>query len=675
MAKAVVEDYASRNWKFVVWPQIGDIKGPKEANWTQKAYSLDDYKEGNRVGLLTGQEVAPGEYLHDVDVDWSPGIKIAASILPTTEFAFGRASKTISHLFYLTDEPIPTTKYTDLDGTTLLETRGVKNDGALGFQTMVPPSIWTKGDRREPLEFIEGGGPNPAKVTSREMRDLVTTVAIGMMFAKHCAGGKFTHELRLAWAGFMISADIDKDKLIKIGREIVRSTGNKDASDIDMVVNSTYEKHKAGNPHTGISELRKFFGNEIIQLFRRWVGEASSWITDKRGLPLINSVANIRIGFDKLRLSFEFDTFSEKKYVIEQGKGKQILTDDLENNLYLQFDKEFKFLPSPTLYARVLYDAAYKNQRHPVREYLDTLEWDGTPRLDEWLITYAGVEDNAYVRAISGIMLIAAVRRVREPGCKYDEMVILEGIQGTGKSTLLRNLCPNEDWFSDGMRLDLQGKEIIEHTAGKWIIEIAELTGRNKAEVNQLKAMLSRQSDGPVRLAYAKTASERPRHFIFIGTVNDTQYITDPTGARRFWPVKTTTLDFQGIATVRDQLWAEANVREKKGESIRLKESLWSVAEKHQEERFEVDPWEDNIREIIAQTLDIRQGGLYISSDALMDAIGIEVARRTKSDSRRIGDIMQRLKFHSTTMRTDSGGVARGYVRRGHKDGDKLWDV
>jgi predicted P-loop ATPase len=254
-------------------------------------------------------------------------------------------------------------------------------------------------------------------------------------------------------------------------------------------------------------------------------------------------------------------------------------------------------------------------------------------------------------------------------------MVILEGIQGTGKSTLLRNLCPNEDWFSDGMRLDLQGKEIIEHTAGKWIIEIAELTGRNKAEVNQLKAMLSRQSDGPVRLAYAKTASERPRHFIFIGTVNDTQYITDPTGARRFWPVKTTTLDFQGIATVRDQLWAEANVREKKGESIRLKESLWSVAEKHQEERFEVDPWEDNIREIIAQTLDIRQGGLYISSDALMDAIGIEVARRTKSDSRRIGDIMQRLKFHSTTMRTDSGGVARGYVRRGHKDGDKLWDV
>jgi len=674
MAKAVVEDYANRHWKFVVWPQIGDIKGPKEANWPQKKYSLDDYKEGNRVGLLTGQEVAPGEYLHDIDVDWAPGVSLAAAILPTTEFVFGRASKKISHLFFVTDEPIPTIKYADLDGTTLLELRGVKSDGELGFQTMVPPSIWTKGDRREPLEFVNGGGPNPAKVPARELKDLAATVAIGMMFAKHCDGGKFTHEVRLAWAGFMIKAGIEKDVLIKIGRELVRITGNKDVADIDMVVNSTYDKHKNGSPHTGIAELRKTFGNAIVELLRRWVNEASSWITDKRGLPLANCVDNIRIGFDRLRLSFEFDVFSEKRYVIEQGKGRQIISDDVENNIYLQFEKDFKFLPNATLYTRVLTNLGWQNQRHPVQEYLDTLQWDGVPRIDEWLINYAGVEDNPYVRAVSSIMLIAAVRRVRQPGCKYDEMVILEGIQGTGKSTLLRNLCPDENWFSDNMRLDLQGKEIIEHTAGKWIIEIAELTGRNKAEVNQLKAMLSRQMDGPVRLAYAKTATERPRHFIFVGTVNDNQYITDPTGARRFWPVKTTTLDFKGVAESRDQLWAEANIREKAGESIRMKESLWSVAEAHQEERFEADPWEDSIREIITQIRDVRQGGLYITTDSLMEVIGIEKARRTKSDSRRINDIMARLKFQNTPMRNEDGNVVRGFVRKNYKEGDKLWD-
>ena len=182
MAKAVVEDYASRNWKFVVWPQIGDIKGPKEPDWPRKNYSLEDYNEGNRVGLLTGQEVSPGEYLHDVDVDWAPGVDLAAVCLPNTEFVFGRASKRISHLFYLTDEPIPTIKYADLDGTTLLEVRGVKADGELGFQTMVPPSIWSKGDRKEALEFAHDGRPEPGRVTARELKEITTTLAIAMMF-------------------------------------------------------------------------------------------------------------------------------------------------------------------------------------------------------------------------------------------------------------------------------------------------------------------------------------------------------------------------------------------------------------------------------------------------------------------------------------------------------------
>jgi predicted P-loop ATPase len=218
------------------------------------------------------------------------------------------------------------------------------------------------------------------------------------------------------------------------------------------------------------------------------------------------------------------------------------------------------------------------------------------------------------------------------------------------------------------------GKELMENTAGKWIIEVAELSGRNKAEVNQIKAMLSRQSD-TARMSYQEKPETRHRQFIFVGTVNDSQYISDATGARRFWPVKTKKFNFKAIPNVRDQLWAEASFREKAGESIQLRQELWKIAGEHQEERFETDPWEDVIRNTIESVYDIRSEGLYISRDSLMDSLGIENSRKSRSDSRRISDIMQRLKFMHTTMRNnDTGAVVRGFVRKGYKEGQKLWE-
>lgn len=678
MAKAIVEDYANRKWKFVVWPQIGDIKGPKEANWPDKAYSLDDYKEGNRVGLLLGQEVAPGEYLHDVDIDWDPGLNIAVALLPPTEFIFGRASKRISHLFYITEEPIPTIKYADSDGTTLLEIRGVKSDGDLGFQTMVPPSIWTKGDRKEPLAFVKSvARPEPGKTSVRDLKDIATTIAIGMLFAKRCAGGRFTHEVRLAWAGLCANMEIPKERMITLGKEIVKATGNKDEHDIDLVVTSTLLRKEKGEKINSTGVIRDTVGKDVVGLINKWLEKTSPsvWITDKNGLPVKDKQDNIRIGLQKLGIDIEYDSFSAKKYLLEKGFPKRELTGDLHNNVYLRFDKAFKFLPSFALYEKVVNDIAYTNPKHPVLEYLDALEWDKKPRLDSWLIDYGGADDNEYVRAVSAILLIAAVRRVREHefGVKYDEIVILEGQQGTGKSTALRNLCPRDDWFSDGISLDLIGKELMENTAGKWIIEVAELSGRNRAEVNQIKAMLSRKSD-TARMSYQEKPETRHRQFIFVGTVNDSQYISDSTGARRFWPVKTRRFDFDGIAEARDQLWAEANFREKAREAIQLRQELWEVAEQHQEARFETDPWEDTIRDTIESIHDVRQEGIYITRDALMEALGIDVARRNRAESKRISDIMLRLKFFNTTMRTESGAVARGYVRKGYTKGDKLWE-
>jgi predicted P-loop ATPase len=176
---------------------------------------------------------------------------------------------------------------------------------------------------------------------------------------------------------------------------------------------------------------------------------------------------------------------------------------------WLTLDEAFKFRPPIEFFQIVVSDLARRRSVHPVKDYLNSLAWDESPRIDRWLIEYAGAADTPYVRAVGVLFLIAAVRRVRFPGCKFDELPILESKQGTRKSQALRALCPNEDWFSDDLPLGVDAKQIIERTAGKWLIEASELQGYTNSEIERLKGMLSRQVDGPVRLAYANSY-ERP---------------------------------------------------------------------------------------------------------------------------------------------------------------------
>lgn len=142
-------------------------------------------------------------------------------------------------------------------------------------------------------------------------------------------------------------------------------------------------------------------------------------------------------------------------------------------------------------------NTAHRKSVHPVRDYLNGLAWDGTERIDRWLLTYGKAKDTEYIRTVGAIVLMAAVRRIRQPGCKYDEMLVLESrVQGLNKSTALRALCPIDDWFSDDLPLNVDSKQVIERTLGKWIIEASDLAGKRKAEIEQLKSMLSRQVDG-----------------------------------------------------------------------------------------------------------------------------------------------------------------------------------
>lgn len=201
--------------------------------------------------------------------------------------------------------------------------------------------------------------------------------------------------------------------------------------------------------------------------------------------------------------------------------------------------------------------SAWESTFHPVREYLTGLKWDGTSRVETLFIDYLGVEDSPYTRAVARLMMIAAVARVFEPGHKWDFAVILEGLQGRGKSTFIRTL--GKSWFAELEGDFHDGKEMVEKMQGAWIMEIPELSGFNRADVRSIKAFISRQVD-KVRLAYEARATEFPRQCILIGSTNDKEYLKDDTGGRRFFPMecRVEMIDSARLRGNIDQLWAEA---------------------------------------------------------------------------------------------------------------------
>lgn len=244
---------------------------------------------------------------------------------------------------------------------------------------------------------------------------------------------------------------------------------------------------------------------------------------------------------------------------------------------------------------------------HPIREYLSALpEWDGVPRVDTLLIDYLGAEDNSYVRAVTRKTLCAAVRRVQEPGVKFDTMLVLNGPQGIGKSTLISRLAG--EWFSDSLNLsDTKDKTAAEKLQGYWILEIGELAGLRKAEVETLRSFLSRQND-IYRAAFGRRATPHPRQCIFFGTTNaESGYLRDTTGNRRFWPVKTpgggTKHSWELTTEDISQIWAEVLVLVENGEKLHLAPDLETLAKSEQREALESDEREGLVREYLETLL------------------------------------------------------------------------
>ena len=363
---------------------------------------------------------------------------------------------------------------------------------------------------------------------------------------------------------------------------------------------------------------------------------------------IVNNQSNLRLAFSKLGVALSFNAFS-RKAMIEgpDGEPRRTLDDADMTRLYLAIDGTWGYRPPKEYFNDVANNEARALQYHPVKEYLDSLRWDGEKRLDGWLHKYAKAPNSPYVRAVGSIVLIAAVRRVREPGCKFDEMVVLESQQGLDKSTGLSVLAIRDEWFTDSLPLHAEDKQVIESLGGKWIIEVAELKGMRRSDVDHLKSFLSRQVDR-ARMAYDRMPTEAPRQCVFFGTTNADTYLRDTTGNRRFWPVRVGPFDVAALRVDRDQLWAEAAAREAAGESIRLDPALYGGAALEQERRFIDDPW----TALVDKALGGYPRGKILCAD-LWALINVPVGMRTQEHNARMGEVMRGLGWERLKLRFD----------------------
>jgi predicted P-loop ATPase len=291
---------------------------------------------------------------------------------------------------------------------------------------------------------------------------------------------------------------------------------------------------------------------------------------------------------------------------------------------------------------------AHERSFHPVRDYLKNLKWDGVERLGGWLTDYLGVEQTAYTAGIGRMFLTSMVARVFEPGCKADHMLVLEGPQGTKKSSACDIL--GGKWFSDSLPDVTGGKDVSQHLAGKWLIEIAEMSAMSKGETAHLKAFVTRTVE-KYRPPYGRKEVSQPRQCVFIGTTNDSTYLRDATGGRRFWPVKIGTIDVKALQEERDQLFAETVKRYLDGEKWHPdakfeREHIYP----EQEDRFESDAWE---APILAYLEESKPQKVYLN-DIFQHALEMEVTSRDRTKQNRVTAILMRLKW--TRLKKDSKG-------------------
>lgn len=368
----------------------------------------------------------------------------------------------------------------------------------------------------------------------------------------------------------------------------------------------------------------------------------------------------------------------------------------------LYFDMIYK-LWSPGKFNDALLAVSAERAYHPIKDYFEALPpWDGTPRIDTLLVDYLGAEDNCYTRAVTRKTICAAVARIYEPGIKFDHILVLSGPQGIGKSTFFAKL--GGKWFSDSLTIsDMKDKAAAEKLQGYWILELGELAGIKKMDVETVKSFISR-TDDKYRASYGFNVESHPRQCIIVGsTNNEGGFLRDITGNRRFWPVKVrgSALNKPWNIINPEQIWAEALVKYRAGEELFLTGEEAVKAGEEQSEAMEGDDREGVVREYLNcllpdnwREMDLFERRNFLSSgdfgsrktgtvrrdrvcimEIWCECFGKESANLKKSDSYEISAILSRIEEWSKYEGSRNGnmkfpiyGTQKGYIYTGEQD-------
>ena len=336
---------------------------------------------------------------------------------------------------------------------------------------------------------------------------------------------------------------------------------------------------------------------------------------DKQGKvkDTLTNIANI-IRFDTNLQSIVYNEFKSMVDVIGELPWKQVRPGWGDADLAcakVYFERVYGIWSPAKFKDALLAVVSAERLYHPIKKYFDTLLWDQTERIDTLLIDYLGAEDTAFTRAVTRKTLCAAVARVYEPGIKFDSILVLNGPQGVGKSTLFALL--GRQWYSDSLSIsDMKDKTAAEKLQGYWILELGELAGIKKVDVETVKSFISR-TDDKFRQSYGVNVESHPRSNIIVGSTNsESGFLRDITGNRRFWPVHVTgsgkfhAWDLTDV----DQIWAEAIVKYRDGEELFLKGDVVAEAYVQQQQAMEADDREGIIADYLEVLLPEEWDGL-----------------------------------------------------------------
>lgn len=449
----------------------------------------------------------------------------------------------------------------------------------------------------------------------------------------------------------------------------------------------TYAKGAIGNAHPEAHFDKVEASKASMDAVKKEANEVegavgkSGWKLDGKKQPincLQNTLNYLSLPSVGLRGCFGYNEFGRRVDLVKKTPwhalpGLPVTDIDLQR-MRAHLARNHGYETGMTNLVDAMVDVSQFHRFHPVKEYLNALEWDGIDRLDSWLVKYLGVEqdEDGYVAAVGRKTLVAAVARVYEPGIKFDHVLVLEGKQGLGKSGVCAVL--GGEWFSD-FKMNVGDKDTIQMMQGKWLVEMPDLHATRQADIDMVKSFLTRQVD-EARMAYGRLPGRYPRQGIFIGTYNpgpDGTYLKDDEN-RRWWPVMChpvvgNIFDFVGLKRVRDQLWAEAVELYRQGEPLKMEtETLQEAAKAAQAARVADHPWTERVaswlgeRDKNAETYQ----DFYTGREVFIGAMGgfdVRYQRREQLDAAKA------LKDLGWTAgyKWKDGGPVRGFWRPGVK--------